>query len=73
MWYLQTASAYVVRRSAMCRLRDIYMEALMEHLPFDTHMTSIREDVQWYAMRPALSRQKPCFSDILRRWVDYRC
>ena len=73
VWYLQTASAYVVRRSAMGRLRDVYLQALTKRRPFDTFMTSIREDVQWYAMKPALSKQKPCFSDILRRWVDYRC
>ena len=73
VWYLQTASAYVVRRSAMNRLRDVYLQALTKRRPFDTFMTSIREDVQWYAMRPALSKQKPCFSDILRKRVDYRC
>ena len=73
VWYLQTTSAYVVRRSAMSRLRDVYLQALTKRRPFDTFMTSIREDVQWYAMKPALSKQKPCFSDILRRWVDYRC
>ena len=71
--YLQTASAYVVRRSAMHRLRDIYVEALAQHLPFDQHMTSIRQYVQWYALRPALGTQRPSFSDILKRYVDYGC
>ena len=73
VWYLQTASANVVRRSAMGRLRDVYLQALTKRRPFDTFMTSIREDVQWYAMKPALSRQKPCFSDILGKRVDYGC
>ena len=73
MWYLQTASAYAVRRSAMQRLRDIYEEALAQHRPFDQYMTNIREEVQWYAMRPALSRQRPSYSDILGRNVNYRC
>ena len=73
VWYLQTASAYVVRRSAMNRLRDIYMQALSERRPFDKVMTRIREDVQWYAMMPALSKQRECFSDILHQRVDYGC
>ena len=73
VWYLQTTSAYVVRRSAMNRLRDIYLQALTERRPFDKVMTRIREDVQWYAMKPALSRQRPCFSDILGKRVDYGC
>ena len=71
--YLQTASAYVVRRSAMQQLRDVYEEALMWQRPFDTHMTSISRHVRWYAMTPALGRQRPSFSDILQRHVEYGC
>ena len=73
VWYLQTASAYVVRRPAMHRLRDIYVDALVQHRPFDRHMTNIREEVQWYALRPALSLQRPSFSDILGKWANSRC
>ena len=73
VWYPQTASAYVVRRPAMHRLRDIYVDALVQHRPFDQHMTKIRKEVQWYALEPALSLQRPSFSDILGRHVDYRC
>ena len=73
VWYLQTASAYVVRRSAMQRSRDIFEESLAQHRPFDQHMTNIQEDVQWFAMRPALSKQRPSYSDILGSYVNYRC
>ena len=71
--YLQTAAAYVVRRSAMQQLRDIYEVALVRQRPFDTHMTSISWHVQWYAMTPALGIQRPSFSDILQRHVAYGC
>jgi len=71
--YLQTAAAYVVRRSAMQQLRDIYEEALVQQRPFDTHMTSISCHVQWYAMTPALGTQRPSFSDILQKHVAYGC
>ena len=73
VWYLQSASAYVVRKSAIIQLRDIYLKVIAEHRPFDQHMTSIRRDVQWYAFRPALGTQRPSSSDILRRHVDYGC
>ena len=73
MWYLQTASAYVVRKSAMQRLRDIYLEATAQNLPFDRHMTTISTEVQWFALRPALIMQRPSYSDILQRHVKYKC
>ena len=73
IWYLQTASAYVVRKSSMQRLRDIYLEAIAQNLPFDQHMTTISTEVQWFALRPALSLQRPSYSDILQRHVKYQC
>ena len=71
--YLQTASAYAVRRSAMRRLRDTYLDAIAQNLPFDRHMTTISKEVQWFALRPALSKQRPSYSDILFQSVDYGC
>ena len=71
--YLQTASAYAVRRSAMKRLRDIYLDAIAQNLLFDRHMTTISNEVQWFALRPALSKQRPSYSDIEFQSVDYGC
>ena len=71
--YLQTASAYAVRRSAMAELKSIYESAIAQDLPFDTHMTRITNTVQWFAFDPALSIQRASFSDILQRNVNYRC
>ena len=71
--YLQTASAYAVRRSAMRRLRDTYLDAIAQNLPFDTHMTTISNEVQWFALRPALSKQRPSYSDIQFQSVNYGC
>ena len=73
VWYLQTASAYAVRKAAMRRLRDKYLEAIAQHRPFDTHMTTMREEVQWFALRPALSMQRPSYSDIQLRKTKYGC
>ena len=73
MRYLQTASAYAVRRSAMKRLRDIYLDVIVQNLPFDRHMTTISNEVQWFALRPALSKQRPSYSDIQFQSVDYGC
>lgn len=73
VWYLQTASAYAVRKAAMRRLRDKYLEAIAQHRPFDTHMTTMREEVQWFALRPALSMQRPSYSDIQLRNTNYGC
>ena len=73
VWYLQTTSAYAVRKAAMQRLKDKYSEAIAQERPFDTHMTTMRKDVQWFALRPALSYQRPSYSDIEKRKVDYGC
>ena len=71
--YLQTASAYAVRHSAMAALKSIFEDAITQDRPFDTYMTRITGDVQWFAFVPALSIQRPSFSDILGRHVKYRC
>ena len=74
VWYLQTRSAYAVRsQAAMQRLMDKYLEAIDQEHPFDEHMTTMREEVQWFALRPALSYQRPSYSDIEKRKVDYGC
>ena len=73
VWYLQTTSAYAVRKAAMQRLRDKYSEAIAQERPFDTHMTTMRKDVQWFALRPALSYQRPGYSDIQKRNTNYGC
>ncbi len=74
MWYLQTRSAYAVRsQAAMQRLMDKYLEAIDQELPFDAHMTTMREEVQWFALRPALSYQRPGYSDIQKRNTNYGC
>ena len=71
--YLQTASAYAVRRSAMAELKSIHERAIAQDLPFDTHMTRITNSVEWFAFDPALSIQRPSYSDILEKYVRYNC
>ena len=71
--YLQTASAYAVRRSAMAQLKSIYEDAIARDRPFDTHMTRITNAVEWFAFDPALSIQRPSYSDILLKNVKYNC
>ena len=71
--YLQTASAYAVRRSAMGQLKKIYEEAIALDRPFDTYMTRITHAVDWFAFDPALSIQRPSYSDILLKNVKYNC
>ena len=71
--YLQTASAYAVRHSAMAALKSIFEDAITQDRPFDTHMTRITGDVEWFAFVPALSIQRASFSDIDHRHVNYRC
>ena len=72
VWFLTTRSAYAVRsQAAMQRLMDKYLEAIHQELPFDAHMTTMREEVQWFALRPALSMQRPSYSDIKDRKVNY--
>ena len=73
VWYLQTTSAYAVRKAAMRRLRDQYLEAIDQGRPFDTHMTYMSAEVQWFALRPALSMQRPSYSDVAGRKVNYGC
>ena len=74
VWFLTTRSAYAVRsQAAMQRLMDKYLEAIHQELPFDAHMTTMREEVQWFALRPALSYQRRSYSVIEKRKVDYGC
>ena len=73
MHYLQTASAYAVRQSAMAQLKSIYEQAIARDRPFDTHMTRITDNVEWFAFVPALSIQRASFSDIEHRDVNYGC
>ena len=71
--YLQTASAYAVRQSAMAQLKNIYEAAIAQDRPFDRHMTRISGNVEWFAFVPALSIQRASFSDIEHREVNYGC
>ena len=71
--YLQTASAYVVRKAAMTKLRDIIHEAIAINRPFDRHMTLIANELGWYALKPPLGQQMPSYSDIELRYVNYGC
>ena len=73
VYYLQTASAYAVRRSAMAQLKEIYEDAIAQDRPFDTYMTRITDAVDWFAFDPALSIQRPSYSDILEKYVRYNC
>ena len=73
VYYLQTASAYAVRRSAMGQLKKIYEDAIAQDRPFDTYMTRITHAVDWFAFDPALSIQRPSYSDILKKNVRYNC
>ena len=73
VYYLQTASAYAVRRSAMGQLKKIYEDAIAQDHPFDTYMTRITHAVDWFAFDPALSIQRPSYSDILEKYVRYNC
>jgi glycosyl transferase family 25 len=71
--YLQTASAYAVRHSAMAELKSTYEDAIARDRPFDRHMTRITGNVEWFAFVPALSIQRASFSDIEHRHVNYGC
>ena len=71
--YLQTASAYAVRQSAMAQLKNIYEKAIAQDRPFDKEMTRITGNVEWFAFVPALSIQRASFSDIEQRHVNYGC
>ena len=71
--YLQTASAYAVRQSAMAQLKSIYEQAIAQDRPFDKEMTRITGNVEWFAFVPALSIQRASFSDIEHRHVNYGC
>ena len=73
VWYLQTTSAYAVRKAAMLRLRDKYLVAIAQDRPFDRHMTHITGDVEWFAFVPALSIQRASFSDIEHLHVNNGC
>ena len=56
----------------MQRPRGVYEEALERRPPLDRLLPTMRREVQWLAVRPALSKQRPCFSDIEERrrlWV----
>ena len=57
----------------MSRLCQVYEEALRQGRPFDTHMTTIAKEVQWWALKPALSKQRRSWSDIEGNAVDYKC
>ena len=74
VWFLKTRSAYAVRsQAAMQRLMDKYLEAIDQGHHFDEHMTTMREEVQWFALRPALSMQRASHSDVELRKVNYAC
>ena len=51
----------------------MYEAAIARDRPFDTHMTRITDNVEWFAFVPALSIQRASFSDIEHRDVNYGC
>jgi len=63
--------ALIVKREYMHKLRLIYEGALLQRKPHDLITQLYQRTDKWYGIFPAIARQRPGFSDIEQREVDY--
>jgi glycosyl transferase family 25 len=64
--------AMIVHKSYFLLLKSIYETALKEKIPHDLVTQRYQKNDLWYGFYPALARQRPGFSDIEGRNVDYK-
>jgi GR25 family glycosyltransferase involved in LPS biosynthesis len=64
--------ALIVSARYLPKLKQIYTIALQEKIPHDLVTQRYQSTDHWYGFYPAMARQKPGFSDIEARHVDYK-
>jgi len=64
--------AMIIDKSYFATLKKIYEQALLEEIPHDLVTQRYQGHDLWYGFYPPIARQKPSFSDIEGRDVDYK-
>lgn len=64
--------AYIVHRSYYTRLQTVFQTALRLKQPCDLATQRVQPRDAWYGLYPGICRQKPGYSDLEKRQVNYR-
>lgn len=65
-----SAAGYMIKRSYLPMLSLNIRESLQFNIPLDVGYTKIQHD-GWYTIFPTMGRQRPSYSDIEKKFVDY--
>lgn len=67
-----STAGYIVRRSYFQTMLKNLHESFHLKRPCDVGFCYLQEKDNWYVLQPAMGQQRPSFSDIESRFVDYR-
>lgn len=76
-----TASAYIVHRRAFDKILAVWEENLLQLVhqtnPINIHMHDVAWCIlqavgRWYSLWPVIAKQRPSFSDLKKKFVEYR-
>lgn len=70
--YALCTAGYLVKKQYIPRLISSCLESLRKKIPVDVGYGSLQRDRKWVAFVPKLGMQRPSFSDIENRFVNYR-
>ncbi|NBV29535.1 hypothetical protein EBS02_11095, partial [bacterium] len=65
-----SAAGYILRKNIIRSLLDVYKKSL-ELGPHDFYWNHLRLDYNWFVMKGVLGYQRPSYSDIEKRKVEY--
>jgi len=67
----QSASAYMIRTTYIPTIIACFQRALAKQQHLDLEWWGIQQDGTWYGLQPPLGIQRPDYSDIEKRQVNY--
>ena len=66
-----STAGYMVRYSYIPKLLKNFRSSLMNEIPLDVGMLKLQNDKTWFTVQPPIGIQRPGYSDIEKRFVNY--
>lgn len=71
---VQTTSGYIITKKFASKLLNNFIEASLKIKPIDRYWKHLQKlENNFFIFKPKCGRQRPDFSDIMKKKVNYRC
>ena len=67
----QSAHSYLVSKHYYEKLLNNYKESFQKKIAIDQYWKILQPSDNWYCIKPSMMIQRPSFSDIENKFVDY--